>query len=294
MKSLCDAIHGLGLKAGIYSTPWTTSYAGYIGGSSQNEEGAWTPTGGKRKGTKGLPWAIGKYSFAESDAKQWAAWGIDYLKYDWNPNEPPKRKKCSMLCVAADATLFSACPTARPLRMRPSFQNLPIPGGLLATSATLGNPCTALDFRRINGPFRQTGHWNDPDMLVVGWVGWGDPHPTRLTPDEQYTHISLWCMFSAPLLLGCDLQKLDPFTFSLLSNDEVLALDQDALGKPAACVAMDGQLLVYEKELEGGAKAVGLFNTGPTAMTGTARWPDLKVRGKWMVRSLAAKGLGTI
>jgi len=135
---------------------------------------------------------------------------------------------------------------------------------------------------RFAGP----GHWNDPDMLVVGWVGWGKPHPTRLTPDEQYTHISIWCLLSAPLLLGCDLQKMDVFTLSLLSNDEVLALDQDALGKQATCASVDGQVYIYAKDLEGGSKAVGLFNLGSTNMTTTARWSDLKVSGKRMVRDL--------
>lgn len=83
---------------------------------------------------------------------------------------------------------------------------------------------------------------------------------TPLSPDEQYTHISMWCMLSAPLLIGCDLERLDPFTISLLSNDEVLALDQDALGKQAVRVATIGPVDVYQKELEDGSKALGFFN----------------------------------
>ena len=72
--------------------------------------------------------------------------------------------------------------------------------------------------------------------MILGQIGWGDPHPTRLTADEQYTHVSLWCLLSAPLLIGCDLTKIDPFTLSLLTNDEVLAIDQDSLGRQAALV----------------------------------------------------------
>src|SRR5208283_1120990 len=106
------------------------------------------------------------------------------------------------------------------------------------------------------------GHWNDPDMLVVGYVGWGHLHPTGLTPDEQYSHISLWCLLSAPLLIGCDMTKFDDFTLSLLNNDEVLALDQDALGKEATCVVTNGDVRVYEKELEDGGRALGFFNLG--------------------------------
>src|SRR3954454_22503991 len=99
-------------------------------------------------------------------------------------------------------------------------------------------------------------------MLVVGWVGWGKPHPTGLTPDEQYTHISLWCLVSAPLLIGCDLSKMDDFTVSLLSNHEVLAVSQDSLGKQATTVAKEENTRVYAKDLEDGSKAVGLFNLG--------------------------------
>ena len=97
-------------------------------------------------------------------------------------------------------------------------------------------------------------------MLVVGYVGWGPQlHATKLTPDEQYTHISLWCLLSAPLLIGCDMERLDPFTLNLLTNDEVLALDQDALGKQATRVATVGAMDVFLKELEDGSKALGLL-----------------------------------
>ena len=99
-------------------------------------------------------------------------------------------------------------------------------------------------------------------MLVVGKVGWGHLHPTRLTPNEQYTHVSLWCLLSAPLLIGADMSQLDPFTFNLLANDEVLAVNQDALGRQAARVAKDGEAEVWAKEMADGSKAVGLFNRG--------------------------------
>jgi len=104
-------------------------------------------------------------------------------------------------------------------------------------------------------------------MLVVGSVGWGNPKPARLTPDEQYTHISLWCLLSAPLLIGCDLEKLDPFTLGLLTNDEVLALDQDALGRQAVRAATAGGIDIYMKELEDGSRALGFFNRDSAAQT---------------------------
>ena len=140
-----------------------------------------------------------------------------------------------------------------------------------------------MDMRNTPAP----GHFNDPDMLVVGKVGWGPKlHPTRLTPNEQYTHISLWCLLSSPLLLGCDMTQLDDFTLSLLTNDEVLDVDQDPLGHQASRVAKDGQLEVWAKDLEDGSKAVGLFNRGEDAAKVTAKWSDLGLSGKQMVRDL--------
>jgi alpha-galactosidase len=114
--------------------------------------------------------------------------------------------------------------------------------------------------------YARPGHFNDADMLVIGNIGgWsGKPRPTKLTPDEQYTHISLWCLLSAPLLIGCDLEKLDDFTLSLLSNDEVLEIDQDTLGKQATQVGGQGDLKVYAKPLDDGSLAVGLFNLDAT------------------------------
>src|SRR2546423_6690128 len=132
--------------------------------------------------------------------------------------------------------------------------------------------------------FSGPGHWNDPDMLVVGQVGWGKPHPTNLTPDEQYTHITLWCLLSAPLLLGCDLERLDDFTLGLLTNDEVLAISQDSLGKQALGASNRDDLRVYAKDLEDGSKAVGLFNLGQHPAPVTVAWADLKLSGKLAVR----------
>lgn len=138
-------------------------------------------------------------------------------------------------------------------------------------------------------PFAGPGHWNDPDMMIVGYVGWGrGERPSMLTPDEQYTHVSAWCLMSVPLLLGCDLTKLDPFTLSLLTNDEVLALDQDALGKQATVISRQGDAGVMAKDLEDGTKAVGLFYPGDSSATQpvSVRWSDLGISGKYIVRDL--------
>src|SRR5205085_1554206 len=139
------------------------------------------------------------------------------------------------------------------------------------------------------------GHWNDPDMLVVGRLGWGpNIHPTHLKPNEQLTHITLWCLLSAPLLTGCDLSQLDRWTTSLLTTDEVLDVNQDPLGRPAGRRSQQGTLEVWARPLWDGTTAVGLFNRGPERAKVTARWSDLGLRGRQPVRDLwQQKSLGT-
>jgi len=111
-------------------------------------------------------------------------------------------------------------------------------------------------------PYAGPGHWNDPDMLTVGQVGWGHLHPTRLTTDEQYTHISLWTLLAAPLLLGNEMTHLDPFTLNLLTNDEVIAIDQDPLGHAAQRVYHQDDWEIWVRDLADGRRAVGIFNLG--------------------------------
>jgi alpha-galactosidase len=125
-------------------------------------------------------------------------------------------------------------------------------------------------------------------MLIVGMVGWGPAlHPTRLSPSEQYTHITMWSLLSSPLLIGCDMTQLDDFTLNLLTNDEVLAVSQDALGHQAARVYTDDEdVEVWAKDLSDGTKAVGLINRGEIPNTVTAKWSDLGITGMQPVRDL--------
>jgi alpha-galactosidase len=132
-------------------------------------------------------------------------------------------------------------------------------------------------------PFSKPGNYNDPDMMVLGFT-FG--HPTHLTRNEQYTHMSLWCLLSAPLILGCDLEKLDDFTKGLLTNDEIIEVDQDPLCQQATVVARQGQGLVYAKRLNDGCVAVGLFNLGGMESQMAVQWADLKINGKQIVRDL--------
>ena len=309
IKSLVDQIHGMGLKAGIYSTPWRGSYAMFQGGSADNAQRNWEmPPPDKRFLEPNPHHVIGQYHFASNDAKQWAAWGMDYLKYDWNPNDIPSTKEMNDALLASGRDFIFSLSNSAP------FENAPMLSQLSNCWRTTGDirdnwfSMSTIGFSQSKWTsFAGPGHWNDTDMLVVGWVGWGEKlHSTYLTADEQYTHISLWSLLSAPMLIGCDLEKLDPFTLNLLTNDEVLAIDQDPLGKQATCVSQQGgdvtisgtppyghpeshQLprgQVWAKELEDGTCAVGLFNLGDEPMTVTANFSDLKLSGKQVVRDL--------
>jgi alpha-galactosidase len=282
MKGLADYVHGLGLKIGLYSSP-----------------GPWTCGG-----------CVASWQHEEQDARQYGDWGFDYLKYDW----------CSYSEVAphingapGNGRGFTLETLQKPYRvMRAALDKVPrdilfsfcqygwgnvwewgaeAGGNSWRTTGDITDTWRSLSrigfsqagHEKYAGP----GHFNDPDMMIVGWVGWGPKlHPTRLTPNEQYTHVSLWCLLTAPLLIGCDMTRLDDFTLSLLTNDEVLAVDQDPLGRQAARVSPEGQLEVWAKELEDGSKAVGLFNKGDNETTVTAKWSDVGVNGKQVVRDL--------
>ena len=288
MKQLCDAVHALGLKVGIYSTPWTTSYANHVGGSSQNAAGNWTPPAGSKKGrinNKTLPWAIGKYHFSTNDADQWAEWGIDYLKYDWNPIELPEAKEMyDALRQSGRDIIFS-------LSNNMDITNGPTIGKIANCWRTSGDIKANWNSMSSKGfgedkwlKYGRPGHWNDPDMLEIATQEKKQP---GLTPDEEYTHITLWCLDSAPLLLGNDLSQLDAFTLNLLENDEVLGVDQDALGEPAKTIVEDGEKHVLAKDLADGSKAVGLFNTGTNGViTVAVKWSDLELHGLQTVRDL--------
>ncbi len=248
MKSLGDTLHGLGLKFGIYSSPGPLTCGGYTA----------------------------SYDYERNDARSYARWGIDYLKYDW----------CSYEKIAKDTSIAEL--KAPYILMRKMLDDVDrdivfslcqygmgkvwewgadVGGNLWRTTGDITDTwesMSSIGFNQLeNARFAGPGHWNDPDMLVVGWVGWGPSlHPSGLTPDEQYTHITLWCMLSAPLLIGCDLDRLDDFTLNLLTNDEVLAVDQDPLGKQAAPAIASGDIQVWVKPLSDGGKAIGVFNAG--------------------------------
>ncbi len=289
MKKLCDQIHSLGLKVGIYSTPWITSYAGFPGGSSNNRDGAWQDPQDSGK------WVHGKYRFHENDARQWADWGIDYLKYDWHVLDVPHVSDMATALRWCGRDIIYSLSNSAPIDHASDWARLAncwrTTGDITDTWESMNGIGFSQDkWKDFAGP----GHWNDPDMLIVGHVGWGSNlHPTKLSPDEQYTHITLWCLLSAPLLIGCDLEKLDDFTLNLLTNDEVLDVNQDPLGRQAGRISVAGDLEVWAKDLEDGSKAVGLFNRGLLDSSVTVNWQNLGISGKHAVRDLwRQKNLG--
>lgn len=298
MKGMIGAIHALGLKAGIYSTPWVTSYAGFCGGSSDDQAGAWEkPEGPKAGKINEANHRFGKFSFERNDATQWAEWGFDYLKYDWNPNDLAHTRAMAEALRATGRDIVFSLSNSAPLEHAAEFARLAncwrttgdiIDAWQKPTPEWWQHSVTEIGFNQDAwAPFGGPGHWNDPDMLVIGWVGWGPhTHPTKLTPAEQYTHLSLWAMLAAPLLIGCDLEKLDAFTLGLLSNDEVIALNQDALGQPARHVATIGAFHVYRKNLEDGGIALGFFNLGETPQSAALVFDQLGLAPRQLVRDL--------
>jgi len=280
MKALTDFIHKLGLKAGIYTSPGPTTCAGHTGA----------------------------YQHEALDVERFVEWGFDFLKYDW----------CSYASVAKDK---SPAELQKPYRLisgilekqkRDIVLNLCQYGmGKVWTwgAAVGGNSWRTADdlggsFERIGQAlFRDgfdlyaaeklhlhggPGAWNDPDYLLLGYLSnWkGRTVPTPLTPNEQYTHVSLWCLLAAPLIFSGDITRMGAFTLSLLTNDEVLDVDQDPLGKPGRRVAKAGDLEVWARDMEDGSKAVGLFNRGEGTAAVTARWADLGLKGPQRVRDL--------
>ena len=293
IKKLCDQIHAMGLKFGIYSTPWETSYATFPGGSSENPEGEWTkPAGKKTVNKKILPWAIAQYHFYTNDANQWGAWGVDYLKYDWNPIELPETQEMyDALRNSGRDVIFSLSNNmnitngATIGKIANSWRTT---GDIKANWVSMSSKGFGQDkWRKYSTP----GHWNDPDMLELGTAERNQP---GLTPDEEYTHMSLWCLLCAPLLLANDMSTMDDFTKNLVMNDEVIAVSQDSLGDQAVQVAATADTKVYAKNMEDGSKAVGLFNTSSNGVqTVTVRWSDLKLSGEQNVRDLwRQKNLG--
>jgi alpha-galactosidase len=298
MKKLCDDLHAMGLKVGNYSTPWRTSYEGFVGGSSDSADGTWE----KLPRGAGKGWTHGAYRFEINDARQAAAWGIDYFKYDWGIDSLDFARTMGDALRAQPRDIVLELSNSTPLKQADAFTaigTMTRTGGDLVdvwskTQLDTAKQKWALGVRdlwleqRKWAAYNRPGHWNMPCPLRVGMLGGWDRkplRPTRLTVDEQYAHVSLWCLWGSPLIIGAPIDKLDTFTLSLLMNDEVLDIDQDPLGLQARDFEVTGgEVLV--KKLEDGTVAVGLFNPGETLSAVSVSWADAGVAGKQRVRDL--------
>ena len=298
IKTLCDYVHARGLKIGIYSTPWITSYSGFVGGSSDSEDGSWHLA--KRKQDQ---FRHGKHGFDENDARQWAEWGFDYAKYDWRIDDVEIAQRMADALKATGRDMVYNISNSAPLERAAEYTGL---AQMCRTSGDLidlwdrsqmdeGKRRWALGIREVWleqekwRAFSRPGHWNNPCPLRVGMLGGWDKKPlkaTRLTIEEQYSHISLWCLWSSPLIIGCPIERLDEFTLGLLSNDDVLEVNQDALGLQAGAVARGAKYEILAKDLEDGSKAVGLFNLGVEKATVKLDFKALGIQGKHRVRDL--------
>ncbi len=275
MKALADYVHSKGLKFGIYSD-------------------AGTLTCGKQPGS---------FGHEEQDAKTFASWGADYLKYDycycpeyvsWNNDFLMAMARYKRMGDALKATgrpmVFSLCewgPRAPWLwgkmvgghLWRVSYdihdfwdkpRNATSPIGILTAIDVMS------DLSRFAGP----GGWNDPDMLVIGLANTGYIKGGGCTDAEYRTQMSMWCMFSAPLMMGCDLRRMSEATKTTLLNKDIIAIDQDPIGRQAFRVMRNDGLEAWKKPLSGKRVAIAFLNRNSTAKSVTATFKELELRTK--------------
>lgn len=283
MKALGDYIHSKGLKFGIYSSPGPQTCARYEG----------------------------SYQHEEQDAKTWASWGVDYVKYDLCSFRPIMNEAAAKDPEHAEEIKFKLMKAAyekmdKALKAtgRPIVLSLcqygwnevwtwgpEVGGNLWRTTGDISDSYLSMSqigfsqagLSKYAGP----GHWNDPDMLEIG--------NGRMTAEEYRTHMSLWCLLAAPLLAGNDLSKMTDETKSILLNKEAIAVDQDALGKQGDRVWAKGALEIWAKPLSNGKVAVGLFNRSLEAAPMTLKLADVGAKAGAKARDLwAHKDLGAL
>ena len=271
MKALADYIHAKGLKFGLYSD-------------------AGTLTCQKRPGGRG-------YEF--QDARQYAAWGVDYLKYDWCSTSTQNQQASysimrDALVKSGRPMVFSLCEwgSSKPWLWAREVGNLWRTTGDIQDCWDCKRDWGGMGFVHIldlqNGleSYAGPGHWNDPDMLEVGNGG--------MTTTEYRSHFSLWCILAAPLIAGNDIRSMSPEIAEILTNKEVIAVDQDQQGLQGRRVKREGNLEVWAKQLADGSRAVALLNRGATEAKISVSWSDIgypdylpaSVRDLWAMKDL--------
>jgi alpha-galactosidase len=267
MKALGDYIHGKGLRFGIYSSPGPKTCGGYAG----------------------------SYQHEEQDAATYAAWGVDYLKYDWcsaaNVYKPEQMREVyermhKALVKTGRPIVFSLCQYG----LRKVWEwGASVGGNSWRTTDDITDDYDHMYFiaRSENGieQYAGPGHWSDPDMLEVG--------NGHMSHDEYVSHMSIWCMLAAPLLAGNDLAHMKPDTLAILTNAEAIAIDQDPKGLQGRVVWQEGPLEIWGKPLANGSTAILLMNRGEDTESITLNFKNVGVFGSKKVRDLwAHKDLG--
>jgi alpha-galactosidase len=252
MKALADYVHSKGLKLGIYSSPGPNTCAGYEGSHGHELQ----------------------------DARTYAAWGIDYLKYDWcgarnlykdSEMQALYQKMGDALLASGRPIVYSLCQYGREDVWKWGPQ---VGGNLWRTTGDIRDSwesMTKIGFAQSDlAPYAAPGHWNDPDMLEIG--------NGKMTDTEYQTHMSLWAMLAAPLLAGNDLRDMRPAILQILTNREVIDVDQDPLGQQGSRVLKSGETEVWQRPLRGGAWAVAFFNRGETEAKMSVKWSETGLR----------------
>lgn len=276
MKALTGYIHDKGLKAGIYTSPGTLTCGGFTG-SWQHEE---------------------------QDARQFANWGFDFLKYDWcsydriagkektvEAYQKPYIQMGNILQSLDRDMVFNLCQYGMGDVWKWGGK---VGGHCWRTSGDLGFELDRIfDVALRNSSFRQyskPGEWNDPDYIQIGWIGnaskMGVPELTPMPPNMQYAYMSLWCLMAAPLIYSGDMAKLDAFTLNVLCNPEVIEINQDPLGECGRVIQQSRECFLMVKTMADGSKAVGLFNRGAKETDISFNWQDLELSGSQQVRDL--------
>ncbi|MFJ8492726.1 NPCBM/NEW2 domain-containing protein [Streptomyces sp. NPDC094038] len=269
IKAVADYVHAKGLKLGIY-----------------------TSAGTKTCNAAGFPGALGH---EYGDAQQFADWGVDYLKYDnCNNQGVDARQRYTTMRDALRATgrpiVLSICEWGenKPWEWAADVGQLWRTTGDISDS--WGSMVSILKQNLPLAPYAGPGHWNDPDMLEVGNGG--------MTDTEYRSHFSMWSVMAAPLLIGTDLRKASPATFDILDNKEVIAVDQDPLGKQGTVVSSESGRWVVAKEMADGSRAIALFNESNSAQriatsataVGLPKAPAYTLRDLWQHRSYNTAG----
>lgn len=295
LAGLVEEMHGMGFKIGLYSSPWRGSPWGFCGGSADTAEGTWV-TGspqGVGKDERFQYHTVGRFSFEVQDAQQWAAWGVDALRYDGNAD--PLVSTAGMHKALAECgrdivlAVFNGVSADQvpPLAAHAHTWRTFGWAGSTWDAQGLGMP-GLLDVWRMIMPWTTLcapGRFPDADIIPLdeGHAG----SRSALSAQEQITRVSLCALWSSPMQFSTEVDKMGDFTLSLLTNTEVIAINQDALGRMATMAQDDGHGgIVLAKPLEDGGLALGLVNRAEDAQVITVSWPAAGLQGPRRLRDV--------